>query len=61
VPRPLRRRPATRARPRAPPCLGLLDSLTDVALEDCPTEDIDFLDDRLGETGGGEPIRDDER
>jgi hypothetical protein len=39
----------------------LLDSLTDVAPEDCPTEDIDYLDDRLGEAGSGPPIDDWER
>ena len=39
----------------------LLDSLTDVTAEDCPTEDIDFLDPRLGETGSGERIEDHER
>jgi len=39
----------------------LLDSLTDVAPEDCPTEEIDFLDPRLGETGSGTPIQDEER
>jgi hypothetical protein len=39
----------------------LLDSLTDVAPEDCPTEDIDFLDPRLGETGSGTLIEDHER
>lgn len=37
---------------------GLLDSLADVSPEACPPEDIDFLDDRLGETGSGEPIGD---
>jgi hypothetical protein len=40
---------------------GLLASLEHVAEADCPTEDIDFLDERLGETGSGEPIPDDER
>jgi hypothetical protein len=40
---------------------GLLDGLTDVAPEDCEVEPIDFLDHRLGETGSGEPISDDER
>lgn len=40
---------------------GLLDSLTDVAPEDCPAESIDYLDGRLGETGSGEPISDAER
>jgi hypothetical protein len=37
---------------------GLMDSFEDVPEEECPTEDIDFLDDWLGETGSGEPIRD---
>jgi hypothetical protein len=32
-----------------------------VSEEDCPTEGIDFLDPRLGETGSGEPISDEER
>lgn len=40
---------------------GLLDSFTDVEPEDCPVESIDFLDGRLGETGSGEPIGDDDR
>jgi hypothetical protein len=39
----------------------LLDGLTDVSPEECPAEEIDYLDDRLGETGGGEPISDQER
>jgi hypothetical protein len=39
----------------------LLDGLTDVACEDCPTEDIGFLDDRLGEAGSGAPIADQDR
>ena len=29
--------------------------------EECATEGIDYLDERLGETGSGEPIGDDER
>jgi glycerol uptake facilitator-like aquaporin len=33
----------------------------DVPSEDCPVEDIDYLDDRLGETGSGEPIGDEGR
>ncbi len=37
---------------------GLLDKLSDVAAEDCPTDGIDFLDDRLGEAGNGTPIGD---
>lgn len=40
---------------------GLLAAFEDVSEEECPTEDIDFLDDRLGETGSGEPIGDQER
>ena len=39
----------------------LMASFEDVPEEDCPTESIDFLDDRLGETGSGEPITDQER
>ncbi len=39
----------------------LLASFEDIAPEDCEVEPIDFLDDRLGETGSGEPIGDDER
>lgn len=39
----------------------LMASFEDVPQEDCPTEEIDFLDDHLGETGSGEPIGDQER
>ena len=39
----------------------LIESLEDVPEEECPTEGIDFLDGRLGETGSGEPISDQER
>ena len=39
----------------------LMASFADVPEEECPTESIDFLDDRLGETGSGEPITDQER
>ena len=39
----------------------LMASLEDVPEEECATEGIDFLDDRLGETGSGEPMGDDER
>lgn len=39
----------------------LMATFEDVAEEECPTEDIDFLDDRLGEAGSGEPISDEER
>jgi hypothetical protein len=50
--------PREQARTELP---GLLASFEDVSEEDCPTEDIDFLDDRLGETGSGEPIGDQDR
>ena len=40
---------------------GLLDSLTDVSEEQCPTDEIGFLDHRLGETGTGDPIPDQDR
>ena len=50
--------PREKARREMP---ALLDSLEDVAPDQCAAEPIDFLDDRLGETGSGEPIRDDER
>lgn len=40
---------------------GLMDSFEDVPEEDCPTDEIDYLDHRLGETGVGEPIGDDDR
>jgi hypothetical protein len=39
----------------------LMDSFEDVPEEDCPTEEIDYLDERLGETGTGEPIDDRDR
>ena len=39
----------------------LIASFEDVSEEECPTEGIDFLDHRLGETGSGEPISDQER
>jgi hypothetical protein len=39
----------------------LMAAFEDVSEEECPTEDIDFIDERLGETGSGEPIGDDER
>jgi hypothetical protein len=39
----------------------LMASFEDVSEDDCPTEDIDFLDDRLGEAGSGEPISDADR
>lgn len=50
--------PADKARDDLP---GLLASFEDVAPEDCKVESIDFLDDRLGETGTGEPISDGDR
>jgi hypothetical protein len=50
--------PRERARVELP---GLMASFEDVPEEDCPTEGIDYLDDRLGETGAGEPIDDAER
>ena len=40
---------------------GLIASFEDVPEEECPTEEIDYLDDRLGEAGSGEPIGDQER
>ena len=36
----------------------LFSTLTE---EECPTEDIDYLDDRLGDTRSGEPISDSDR
>jgi hypothetical protein len=39
----------------------LMDSFEDVPEEDCPTDEIDYLDERLGETGTGEPIDDRDR
>jgi hypothetical protein len=50
--------PRARARKNLP---QLIASFEDVAEEECPTEDIDFLDGWLGETGSGEPISDQER
>jgi hypothetical protein len=40
---------------------ALMASFEDVPEEDCPTEEIDFLDERLGETGSGAPISDEDR
>jgi len=40
---------------------GLMNAFEDVSEEDCPCEDIDFLDERLGEAGTGQPIADTER
>lgn len=39
----------------------LMASFTDIAPEECEVEPIDYLDGRLGETGSGEPIGDEER
>jgi hypothetical protein len=39
----------------------LTASFTDISPEECEVEPIDYLDGRLGETGSGEPISDDER
>jgi hypothetical protein len=50
--------PREKARKELP---ALLDSLTDVPPEECDVEPIDYLDDRLGETGSGTPISDQER
>ena len=50
--------PRERARMELP---GLIASFEDVPEEECPFETIDFLDGRLGETGSGEPISDEER
>jgi hypothetical protein len=50
--------PREKARNELP---ALMDAFEDVPEEECPTEDIDFIDERLGETGSGEPITDDER
>jgi hypothetical protein len=40
---------------------ALVKSFEDVPEEQCPVEGVDFLDERLGETGSGEPISDYER
>ena len=40
---------------------GLLDSLADVAPEECEVEEIDYLDGWLGETGAGDRITDADR
>jgi hypothetical protein len=39
----------------------LMASFADVPEDECPTEEIGFVDHRLGETGSGEPISDEER
>jgi hypothetical protein len=40
---------------------ALIGSFDDVAEDDCAFEPIDFLDERVGETGSGDPIDDAER
>jgi hypothetical protein len=40
---------------------GLMASFEDVPEHECRFDDIDFLDERLGETGSGEPIGDHDR
>lgn len=50
--------PREKARKTLP---GLIAQFEDVAEEDCPTEDVDFLDERLGEAGAGQPIADHDR
>lgn len=40
---------------------GLMASFEDVPEEECATDGIDYLDDRLGEAGSGEPISDADR
>ena len=40
---------------------ALMASFEDVPEEECGFEPIDFIDPRLGETGSGEPVEDDER
>ena len=39
----------------------LIASFEDVPEKECPSEDIDYLDGRLGETGSGDPISDADR
>jgi len=50
--------PRVKARAELP---KLMASFEDVSEEDCPTEDVDYLDGRLGEAGAGDPIGDEER
>jgi hypothetical protein len=50
--------PRRKARQELP---RLMASFEDVPEEECPTEDIDYLDGRLGEAGSGEPISDQDR
>ena len=40
---------------------GLVAAFEDVGADECEVEPIDFLDPRLGETGSGEPVGDEER
>ena len=49
------------AKRRLPTITALADSFKDVLPEACEVEPIGFLDDRLGETGTGEPIDDEDR
>ena len=50
--------PREQARQELP---ALMESFEDVPEEECPVETIDYLDERLGETGSGEAIGDEER
>ena len=50
--------PRAKARNELP---ALMAAFEDVPEDECQTEDIDFLDDRLGEAGNGEPVSDQER
>ncbi|MGE5562396.1 MAG: hypothetical protein ACM3ZV_03720 [Bacillota bacterium] len=50
--------PREKARKELPTHIAAFE---DVPEAECPTEGIDFLDDRLGEAGSGEPISDAER
>jgi len=50
--------PRDKARQELP---GLTASFEDVPSEECAVEGVDYLDERLGEAGSGEPIGDEER
>jgi hypothetical protein len=50
--------PREKARSELP---GLVAAFEDVPVQECVVEPIDFLDPRLGETGSGDPIRDEDR
>jgi hypothetical protein len=50
--------PRDKARHQLP---ELMESFQDVPQDECPVEEIDYLDDRLGETGSGELITDQDR